>query len=120
MKVIRSHETAPAEGVPFTGEVELERLLPTQRKGGIQIALVRFKEGARTYWHRHPGEQVLYILEGVGRIGSEGADPVQVQAGDVVYAPPGEKHWHGAAAGQNMTHLSITTIGSPEWYDAPE
>jgi quercetin dioxygenase-like cupin family protein len=57
---------------------------------------------------------VLYILEGEGRVGNE-SEEVQVRAGDVVYTPPGEKHWHGAAPGHTMTHLSITNVGSPEW-----
>jgi quercetin dioxygenase-like cupin family protein len=62
---------------------------------------------------------VLYILEGVGRVGMEG-DQYTVHPGDVIHAAPGERHWHGAAPGENMTHISITTVGSPTWYDAPE
>ena len=81
--------------------------------------IVRFTDGARTHWHVHPGEQVLYILEGEGRVGTE-HEEVQVAAGDVVYTPPGEKHWHGAMPGSSMTHISITTVGAPEWFEAPE
>jgi quercetin dioxygenase-like cupin family protein len=45
---------------------------------------------------------------------------VQIGPGDVVYAAPMERHWHGASAGHSMTHLSVTTVGPPEWFEAPE
>ncbi len=39
---------------------------------------------------------------------------VELNAGDVVFAPDGEEHWHGASPGHFMTHLSITE-GGPHW-----
>ena len=83
------------------------------------MARVTFRDGACTHWHTHPGEQVLVILEGRGIVGTE-AEQVEVQPGDLVYTPPGEKHWQGAAPGQTMVHLSITTVGPAEWHGPVE
>ena len=75
--------------------------------------------GSRTHWHVHPGEQVLYILTGEGRVGIA-EEEIRVGPGDLVYASPGEQHWHGAAPENSMTHLSITNVGAAEWFEAPE
>ena len=119
MKIVRGEEVQSEVGTTFTGEVRLDRLLAAQAPGGMSVSLVRFADGARTHWHVHPGEQVLYILDGEGRVGTANEE-ARVKPGDVVYAAPGERHWHGAAPGASMTHLSITTVGPPEWFEAPE
>jgi len=119
MKVIRKQQAKSQKGKAFTGETVLDEMLQPQVPAGIKLTLVRFSEGARTHWHAHPGEQVLYILEGEGRVGTE-TEEVLVHAGDVVHAMPGERHWHGAVEGKSMTHLSITTVGSPQWFEAPQ
>lgn len=119
MKVIRRGEQPAQRGTTFTGEVTLERMLEAQQPCGVTVARVTFRDGARTHWHTHPGEQVLVILEGRGIVGNE-TEQVEVQPGDLVYTPPGEKHWHGAAPGQTMVHLSITTVGPAEWYGPVE
>ena len=120
MKVVRSNEGKVYQGTTFTNKTTLNRLLLAQQEGGISLSLVTFEEGALTHWHEHPGEQILYILEGEGRVGNE-REEMRVSAGDVVYTGPGEKHWHGAAPGSSMIHISITNVGSPTWFDeAPE
>jgi quercetin dioxygenase-like cupin family protein len=119
MKVVHADEHTFREGETFTGKVILESVLTAQREGGISVSIVRFEDGARTHWHEHPGEQVLIILDGEGRVGTA-SDEIQVKAGDVVHELPGERHWHGAAPGQNMAHISITTGGPPTWFDAPD
>lgn len=120
MKVIRKNEAATHQGTTFTGPAQVTPLLPAQPESGLRVTLVSFEDGAVTYWHEHPGEQILYILSGEGRVGNE-QEEIQVSAGDVVHAGPGEKHWHGAATSCSMSHLSVTTIGPPIWYDeAPE
>lgn len=119
MKIVRSDEHQSRKGDTFTGEVTLDSVLSPQIEGGINISIVHFKDGARTHWHEHPGEQVLYILEGEGRVGNA-SEEYRVKPGDVVHEGPGERHWHGAAPGHSMTHISITTKGSPTWYEAPE
>jgi len=119
MNIARANEAVKEQGDTFTGEVQLERLLAGQPENGTAVSLVRFSDGARTHWHVHPGEQVLYILEGVGRAGTADEEAT-LHPGDVVYSPSGERHWHGAALGHSMAHLSVTTVGAPEWFDAPE
>lgn len=119
MRVIGRGDWATERGKTFTGTVNLERMLPAQQQGGVSVSLVRFEDGAVTHWHIHPGEQVLVVLEGQGRCGTE-SETFSFSVGDVVYTPPGERHWHGAAQGSSMAHLSITTSGRPEWGDAPQ
>lgn len=84
--------------------------------GGTRVVMVGFEPGARTFWHRHPGGQVLHVASGEGLIQSEGGEVQPLRPGDLVVAPPGELHWHGATDATPMTHLSIT-IGAAEWMD---
>jgi quercetin dioxygenase-like cupin family protein len=119
MKIVRSADRAARQGETFTGTVTLESVLSAQLPDGVSISVVHFENGARTHWHEHPGEQVLYILEGEGRVGNEREQHL-VHPGDVIHEGPGERHWHGAAPGKNMTHISVTTGGSPTWFDAPD
>ncbi|MGH2557490.1 MAG: cupin domain-containing protein [Thermomicrobiales bacterium] len=119
MKVVRKDEVAPRAGTTFTGKVDLTRTLELQQEGGMSLSVERFEDGARTHWHIHPGEQFLYVLEGEGRVGTETEEHV-VGPGDVIYTTPGEKHWHGAVPGSTMTHVSVTSVGSPDWFEAPE
>ena len=78
---------------------------------------VSFEPGARTDWHTHPEGQALFIQEGRAVVQTDGGEVVEASAGDTVYAPPGELHWHGAAADSPMLHLSITYGGATEWID---
>ncbi len=92
----------------FTGRVQVEMLFeavdPSHASGGS----VTFEPGARTAWHVHPRGQILVITEGTGRVQRWG-DPIEeVQAGDVVRIPAGQKHWHGASPQASMTHLAIS------------
>jgi quercetin dioxygenase-like cupin family protein len=118
MKIIRKDEHTSQQGSTFTGKVTLERVLDQQRADGMGVSIVHFEDGARTNWHEHPGEQVLIVIEGEGRVGTE-TEEYLVFPGDVIHEHPGERHWHGAVPGKNMTHISITTHGSPAWFDAP-
>lgn len=119
MRIIRSGEVAGQAGTTFTGPVELRRLLDFQRPDGVNVSLVRFEDGARTNWHIHPGEQILIVVEGEGRVGTE-TESFTIAPGDVVYCAPNERHWHGAQPGKQMAHFSITTVGAPTWLEAPE
>ena len=95
---------APAEN--FTGSVEplLQANAPARAFG----ARVTFEPGARTGWHAHPLGQTLIVTAGIGRVQRWG-DPVEeIRQGDVVWTPPGQKHWHGASANTAMTHIAIT------------
>ena len=102
-----SRPMEPAPQANFTGEVRVERLFeavdPSHASGG----LVTFASGARTAWHSHPLGQTLIITSGLGWVQREGGPVDEVRSGDVVWFPPGEKHWHGASAATAMTHIAI-------------
>jgi hypothetical protein len=66
-----------------------------------------FEPGARSAWHSHPLGQTLIVTAGCGRVQSWGGSIEGICPGDVVWCPPGEKHWHGAAPTTAMTHISI-------------
>ena len=68
---------------------------------------MRFAPGARNAWHAHAVGQTVHVTEGVGRIQARGGEVLEIRAGDTVYTPPGEWHWHGAAPDRFMTHLAI-------------
>jgi quercetin dioxygenase-like cupin family protein len=119
MKIVRANSGDIKKGKTFTGPAEMQSQLSPQTEGGIKITMVTFERGSRTHWHTHPGEQVLYILEGKGRVGN-GTEEWEVGPGDIVYTGPGERHWHGALPGETMKHISITNVGSPEWFESPD
>jgi 4-carboxymuconolactone decarboxylase len=95
----------PAEN--FTGSVRVDPLVQPIAPARTLGALVTFEPGARTAWHTHPLGQTLIVTAGVGRVQRWG-DPVdEIRQGDVVWIPPGQKHWHGAAPDTSMTHIAI-------------
>jgi quercetin dioxygenase-like cupin family protein len=103
----------------FTGVVWMDNTsIPTP---GAGIFRVLFDPGARTNWHTHPEGQFLYVVTGTGRAGKEGESAVEINAGDVVYFAPDEKHWHGAGPETYMVHIAITpaisTEGGTEWME---
>ena len=100
----------------FTGDVWLDPLARHEASPALTVASVHFAPGARTAWHSHHGGQTLYVTDGRGLVQARGAAAVEITAGDVVHAPDGEEHWHGAAPDHFMTHLSITH-GDATWGD---
>jgi mannose-6-phosphate isomerase-like protein (cupin superfamily) len=62
---------------------------------------------ARTAWHHHPLGQTLIVTAGCGRVQREGGPVEEIWPGDVVWIPPGVKHWQGAAPTTAMTHIAI-------------
>jgi quercetin dioxygenase-like cupin family protein len=92
----------------FTGTVWQDPIVDlTPAPARVRSSVVRFEPGARTNWHRHPLGQTLYILSGCGRVQSWGGQRHDVRAGDVVWFPPNEKHWHGAGPTTTMVHIAI-------------
>jgi len=73
----------------------------------VRATTVRFEPGARTNWHTHPLGQTLYIVSGTGQVQTWGGPVREVRAGDVVWIPPHEKHWHGAGPATTMVHVAI-------------
>ena len=91
----------------FTGSVNVEALNNAPDPARIVIASVTFEPGARTAWHSHPLGQTLVVTAGHGRVGHSHGKVEEIHTGDVVWTPPGEKHWHGAAPTTSVTHLAI-------------
>jgi len=92
----------------FSGTVRIDPLFqappPARSVGGS----VTFEPGARTAWHTHPLGQILIVTSGSGRTQCSGGPVVKIQPGDVIWCPPGHKHWHGASPTTAMTHIAIT------------
>lgn len=91
----------------FTGTVWQDSIIETQAPARVRSARVTFEPGARTAWHTHPLGQTLYVVSGLGRVQSWGGPVREIRAGDVVWIPPGEKHWHGASPSAAMVHIAI-------------
>lgn len=116
----------PSGDEHFTGSVWNKRI--SDQSNGVTLLAVQFAPRARTDWHSHPGGQLLYVVSGTGLVRTEHGETVRIAPGDVVHAPPGERHWHGAVPDAPMMHLSITTGGDTVWdekvddkeYDAAE
>src|SRR5687768_7651198 len=108
MKVIRTGDSPenPATAPIFVGEVLSRNLIDRTTSETLSVTLVRFNNGGRNKRHTHTADQILYVTEGHGIIASESSEE-HVHAGDIAHIPAGEVHWHGAAPGENMAHLSI-------------
>jgi len=91
----------------FTGKVRVDPLNSAPEPSRISCALVTFEPGARSAWHFHPLGQTLVVTQGYGWVQSEGQPKVGIRAGDVVWCPPNEKHWHGATSTTGMSHIAI-------------
>lgn len=91
----------------FTGQVRLDPLFKAPEPARVTGVSVTFEPGARTAWHTHPLGQTLVVTAGYGRAQRWGGPLEELRPGDVVWFPPGEKHWHGAAPTTAMTHLAI-------------
>lgn len=101
----RSANSGPA--AYFTGEVLIEPLVQAEAPARVVAASVTFAAGARTAWHTHPLGQTLIVTAGRGLAQREGGVIQRIGPGDVVWFPPGEKHWHGAAPDSAMTHVAM-------------
>ena len=98
----------PAPADHFTGSARVDSSFQAGAPARISGARVKFDPGARTAWHTHPLGQTLIVTAGTGRVQRWG-DPVdEIRQGDVVWIPPGQKHWHGAAPNGSMTHIAVT------------
>jgi len=95
----------PAEN--FTGTVRTDPLFQAPAPARVLSVAVTFEPGSRTAWHKHPLGQTLVVTAGCGLVQSFGGPVRKICPGDVVWCPPGEKHWHGATATTAMTHIAI-------------
>lgn len=96
----------------FSGEVWLDVIAsPHTAEQRMTVATVRFAPGARTAWHSHARGQYLRVIEGVARFGDRAGNILEVHAGQTLYTPPGQEHWHAAAPGCFMTHIAMLESG---------
>jgi quercetin dioxygenase-like cupin family protein len=102
-----SQASRPGPAEYFTGAVRIDSLFPVREPSRVSAASVTFEPGARTAWHTHPLGQTLIITSGFGRVQRDGGSIEDVRAGDVVWFPPGLKHWHGASPTTAMTHIAV-------------
>lgn len=91
----------------FSGSVRIDPLFQAQDPARTGAGQVTFEPSARTAWHTHPLGQTLIITAGLGWVQREGGPIEEVRPGDVVWFPPGLKHWHGASPTTAMTHIAI-------------
>ncbi|MEW6673085.1 MAG: cupin domain-containing protein [Thermodesulfobacteriota bacterium] len=110
--VYRAESQKPFKGPEdfFTGDVQIDRLFPSNNTAHFSGAYVTFQPGARTAWHLHPAGQHMVVTSGVGLTGTRDAIILKFKAGDTVWCPPDIDHWHGATPDAPMTHLVITGI----------
>jgi quercetin dioxygenase-like cupin family protein len=101
----RPSKRAPAAS--FTGTVWQDPIIETPAPAILRAGWVRFEPGARTAWHSHPLGQTLHITSGIGQVQAWGGPIRQVRAGDTVWIPPDEKHWHGATPEHGMEHIAM-------------
>jgi quercetin dioxygenase-like cupin family protein len=91
----------------FTGTVRIDPLSAAHEPSRVSVASVTFEPGARSAWHTHPLGQTLIVTAGCGWTQCEGGAIVEIRAGDVIWCPPGHRHWHGASKTTAMTHLAV-------------
>lgn len=99
----------------FTGTVRIDPLHVAEEPARVSAATVTFEPGARSAWHTHPLGQILVVTAGCGWTQCEGEPVAEIRAGDVIWCPPGHRHWHGATPTTAMTHIAIqeSLNGSP-------
>ena len=109
MEIKRSGSQPSGKGSAenFTGTVRIDPLFDAPSPARVLGANVTFEPGARTAWHAHTLGQTLIVTAGCGRVQRWGGPIEEIRPGDVIWFPPGEKHWHGAAPTTAMTHIAI-------------
>lgn len=112
MKRVRQSldQAQPNPGELFIGRVLAQPIVADNDAPSLRVSSITFEDGAKNRWHRHTTEQVLVVTDGEGIVASDDEE-YQVMQGDVVLIPAGERHWHGAAPGKTLTHLSILLPG---------
>jgi quercetin dioxygenase-like cupin family protein len=109
IEIKRNGSRPSSKGSPdwFTGSVRVDPLFQAPDPARVGAGHVTFEPGARTNWHTHPLGQTLIITSGLGWVQRDGGPIEEVRPGDVVWFPPGLKHWHGATLTTGMTHIAI-------------
>ena len=109
MTITRAVSRSSTEGAAanFTGRVTITPMFSATEHTRASGASVAFEPGARSAWHSHPAGQTLIVTAGTGWVQQWAAEKVEIKPGDVIWTPPGVKHWHGSTTTEGMTHLAI-------------
>ncbi len=102
MEIKSKQPTTKGPSSTFTGDVWMDAIANGEEPSRIRVNAIRFSPGAHTAWHSHALGQTMYVTEGAGLAQSRGGDALHIRAGDVVYTPAGEWHWHGATPNDYM------------------
>lgn len=109
MKITRNG-SIPSKSGPdayFTGQVRMDMEFNAEAPARVGGVTVTFEPGARTAWHTHPLGQTVIVTSGLGWARLEGEERMEIRPGDIVWFPPGVRHWHGATDQTAMTHIAI-------------
>jgi 4-carboxymuconolactone decarboxylase len=109
IEITRSGSPQTSEGPAehFTGSARIDPLFSASTPSHTSGGRITFEPGSRTAWHSHPLGQTLIVTAGTGWVQQWGGQVEEIRQGDVVWIPPGQKHWHGATASTSMTHIAI-------------
>lgn len=105
-----SRTSSSGAAANFTGNVIVEPLFAANEHTSSTGGHVIFAPGARSAWHTHPAGQILIVTSGTGWVQEEGGQKREIKPGDVIWTPPGVKHWHGATATNSTSHIAITNM----------
>jgi quercetin dioxygenase-like cupin family protein len=122
MELASVNDTSKAPAERFTGDVYITPIKQAQPPSRLIAALVRFTPGARTNWHSHAVGQTLHVTEGAGLVVGRDGTVIRIRAGDTVWTPPGEEHWHGGTDTNVMCHIAMledTDEGDPTTWLEP-
>ncbi len=120
---IKTGGSVPSRRAPadwFTGTVWQDPIIEAKAPARLQAVMVRFEPGARTAWHSHPLGQTLHVVSGAGLVQVWGEPLQAIRAGDTIWIPPGEKHWHGAGPNTYLEHIAMQEMldgKSAEWME---
>jgi quercetin dioxygenase-like cupin family protein len=117
LKILPKQSSTKGPAEMFTGDVWFDVIARGEEPSRLRVNTVRFAPCARTAWHSHALGQTLQVTDGVGLVQSRGGEVVVMRPGDVIYTPPGEDHWHGAAPDRFMVHTAIWEGDATEWGD---
>jgi quercetin dioxygenase-like cupin family protein len=119
MRIFRGGTVAmrPADANSFVGPAFTSLAASDELGTPVHVYRVEFRPGARTNWHSHSGPQWLFVVEGTVRAQPWGEAAIDVEAGDIVNIPPGEKHWHGASPGSRAVHIAVNVNVTTTWLE---
>ena len=111
MEITRNtRDTTAGPSEWFTGAVFIDAVAAPGQGSRLSANVVHFTPGSRTAWHTHPNGQNIYVTDGIGRVQRRRGTVEVIGPGDRVFFAPGETHWHGAAPGRFMSHLSLVEV----------